>query len=194
MNKYLLIGIVASQPYKAFVLNKRQMYSFSVHTTERGYTESIPVIVDENLAFVKVGSKYLFKGSVVARNVNDVFKFYVQATIVIPTDAEDANRLEVIGKLYKKGKVYRHKRQGETLGFVIQTDDKPMSWIDARCVNIVTDYVMKIPVNSYLYATGKLQGNAMERDGKIKFKYHFRPFMVKGLTEREVKEIENQED
>ena len=189
MNKFSLIGVVANEPQKAYISNRRQMYGFTVHCNSKNFTECIKVVIEENdLVSVKQGHKYFFKGKIISRMFNGKQKVYLLANIIVPTNAEDENCLEVVGKKSKNSeKMITQQRCGSRYLFTIETFDKPMNFVHAKAFNEVSTIAYEIPVGTYIYARGKVQTKSKVVDGEVKTVSDFIVYYVRLANEREVK-------
>lgn len=180
-----IIGLLASEPTKWFLRNRKQMYSCTFHVEQRGHTECIKVVAEENAIIgMKRGHKYMCRGRLVSRNIKEKKVVYLDADLILSSDAEDMNEIEVTGTIEKRDKIIRRNPNGhEHYHFFVHIESEWDSWIDVDTNNTTADIAFKYPLGAKVSIKGKLQSYHKMRDGAIISRYSVIPYRITGCLE-----------
>lgn len=181
MNRMTIIGVLAGEPWKWFKRNRKQMYSLMFHVDQNGHTECIKVVADENsIVGLKRGHKYMCRGKLVSRNITDKKVFYLDSEIILPTDAEDLNEIEVIGEIDKKDKVIKRYDGREFHHFHIRIPSDWDAWVDVEAHGNMADRAFKYPIGARVKIKGKIQSYNRFVGDDIVTRYTLIPYTMEG--------------
>lgn len=182
MNRMTIIGVLASEPWKWFKRNRKQMYSLMFHVESRGHTECIKIVADENsIVGLRRGHKYMCRGKLVSRNITDKKVFYLDSEIILPTDAEDLNEIEVIGEIDKRDNVIKRCGEREYYHFHIRIPCEWDAWVDVEAHGRMVDRAFRYPLGAQVRMKGKIQSTNKMTEDDIVTRYTLIPYSIEGV-------------